>query len=320
MWMILSSAVLFHLIQDAGALLPIELMQYHGRNPAKQNRMKNCSIHQSAIVRQILLADFFPIFQKYGVKVPMKCKFHKDRDIFSQIESNKTNDHGIFTKCEICGKEFFEQYYFYEHAVRKHSEFFLQGSKAVCLADYCPMFRCDLHQKYPHDIPNEINCNSKNVEKLRRKCEYLMQSCLPEKMFHYVYDQLYLAICSTLTCEKFLHPFQDSISLTTVVALSIAIPVLLYFLGQALLACYDNMDRVDDEEKYLRAQQARYQAMNAEYNARFHGIRNGTTEARFRKPTGYVKYSNKFSSKYGNNHQYIRPIPGRNSISIPIPA
>ena len=38
------------------------------------------------------------------------------------------NDYGMFTKCEICGKEFFEQYYFYEHAVRKHSEFFLKVS------------------------------------------------------------------------------------------------------------------------------------------------------------------------------------------------
>lgn len=25
-------------------------------------------------------------------------------------------------------------------------------------------------------------------------------------------DKLYMAICSTLTCEKFLHPFKDSVS------------------------------------------------------------------------------------------------------------
>ena len=58
--------------------------------------------------------------------MPSKCRFHKDRDIFIQIEGNKTNDNGLTTKCEICGKDFYEQYYFYEHAVRKHSNDLLQ--------------------------------------------------------------------------------------------------------------------------------------------------------------------------------------------------
>lgn len=54
--------------------------------------------------------------------------------MFTQIEGNKSSDTGSFTKCNICGKEFYEQYHFYEHAIRKHSQFVLKVTLDIPVA------------------------------------------------------------------------------------------------------------------------------------------------------------------------------------------
>ena len=63
-------------------------------------------------------------------------------------------------------------------------------------------------------------------------------------------------------------------------------------------------DSVDDEVKYLRAQKSRYEARNAEYNARYYAVQNRGLESRYRGSNRYGKLSTK--------HQYPRSFPGRN--------
>lgn len=251
---------------------------------------RNCSIHRSAVVRKLLHENFFPVFEKYGVEVPKRCKFHKDRDLFIAIEENKS-DEGLAWKCELCGKQFYELYHFYEHAKRKHSNVFVTGNDAVCLAKYCDIFRCDLHEKYPHDIPSSVPCENKTVDQLRRKCEALARSCLPDEMFHTIYDKVYTALCSTLTCEKFLQPFQDSVSVLMVVVLSICIPIVLFFIVQCCVIYCDTSYDPDDDEKYRLAKRAEYDARNCEYNQRYHFMRQGGYSVRQRAPSRLNKYN-----------------------------
>ncbi|XP_065064406.1 uncharacterized protein LOC135690706 [Rhopilema esculentum] len=279
--------VWFVLTNEVSCLLPGKMI--HLFRSQTSTKRRNCSIHRSAIVREILTKDFFPIFDKYGVEVPKKCKLNKDRDIFKWIEQNKTYVDGLSLQCELCGKQFYQQFSLYEHAKRKHSDVFFNAPNAVCLADFCDIFKCDLHEKYPHNIPDALDCNKKHVDNLRRQCEAIMRSCLPEKLFFYVYDKLYMAICSTLTCEKFLHPFKDSVSVFTVVTLSITVPISVFILAHICLYLIDNMESVDEDKKFMQTQRARYEARNAELNARFYSRRTNGMEPRHRKTNRYMR-------------------------------
>eukprot|EP00112_Aurelia_sp_Birch-Aquarium-sp1_P024839 Seg8007.1 transcript_id=Seg8007.1/GoldUCD/mRNA.D3Y31 product="hypothetical protein" protein_id=Seg8007.1/GoldUCD/D3Y31 len=294
---LLAVAVVLTYVQECKSMLPVKMLKMM-KFQQKNTRSKNCSVHRSAIIRKILANDFFPIYEKYNVDVPTRCPLHKERDIFTWIERNKSETESISLQCELCGKQFYEEYHFYEHANRKHSDVFLKKPSAVCLPSYCDIFRCDLHEKYPYHIPETIDCNEKKTNNLRRRCEALLRSCLPDKMFHYVYDKLYMAICSTLTCEKFLHPFKDSMSVFTVVTLSITVPVSLFILAHICLLVLDKMENPEAEEIFRQKKRAEYAARNAGLDARFHAardrgfqIRQRTAYRHYRVRNGHPRYN-----------------------------
>eukprot|EP00794_Sanderia_malayensis_P019163 gene19163-21083_t len=253
----------------------------------KLRKPKNCSIHRSAIVRKVLEGSFYPIYEKYGFQVPKKCKLHQSRDIFTWIEGNKT-DEGIAMKCEICGKQFYKQHHLYEHAKRKHTDVFLTGGNAVCLGDYCDMFRCDFHKRYPYDIPESISCNEKDVSNLRRKCEAMTRSCLPDQMRHVIYDKVYTSLCSTLTCEKYLHPFKESISLWMVISLGIFIPVAVFIAFNLFLLWWENGEDHTENDKFIKAKRAEYRERNAAFDNRYYAIKHSSNKLRNRNKNNGV--------------------------------
>lgn len=215
----------------------------------KSNYQRNCSLDRCGIVNNILNEDFYPIFVKYGLKIPAKCPFNKDRNLYKSIESNKLELASANWKCDFCGKKFYSEDYLNRHMMKKHSQNINGDSSSVCVADYCDIFRCDLHEQYPNIKIDYRTCDSKNTRKLQRKCEKTLNLCLPDAMQAYVYDTLSKALCASLTCEKFFEPFED-ISLWKVLILSLFIPVFAIIVINGLCYYCENVMGSDNENYY----------------------------------------------------------------------
>jgi len=63
------------------------------------------------------------------------------------------------------------------------------------LADFCDVFRCDLHEQYPILRTNFPACNLEKMRKLQSKCEVTLVSfCTFESPFFGVYLECQLPI------------------------------------------------------------------------------------------------------------------------------
>lgn len=207
---------------------------------------RDCSLKRSSLVRRLLLKDFYPIYEKYNLKIPVRCPFNKERNMYNLFENFKREISSTIWKCEKCGKKFELEEYLNDHMMVKHAELIMKHQNKVCFNDYCDVFRCDLHEQYPNIKTNPKLCDSNHVRNLQRKCERILGSCLPDDMRHYVYDSIYSSLCLTLTCSQFYTPFED-ISTFWVVLLSLGIPLLAIVTINVLCFWCEYMDNEEAE-------------------------------------------------------------------------
>lgn len=207
----------------------------------KRTYTRNCSLGRSAVVWEILSEKFYPVYEQYELTVPVKCPFHSERNMYYHVELNKEKISNSNWKCNICGKQFYGENFLYYHMDRKHREKFQTKKEHICLADYCDIFRCNLHSQYPVVRSNFGPCNDKSVRNLQRKCEKLLAQCLPDKMHHFVYDAIFTSICSTLTCDDFYTQFED-ISLLTVLMWFLAVSLSFFILCYLCSMCWENWE------------------------------------------------------------------------------
>ncbi|CAB4061014.1 unnamed protein product [Lepeophtheirus salmonis] len=122
-------------------------------------------IAQSSIVRQILHKIWKPIFHEYGMKLSKECPLHFSRDIYKYQELAKLHYRVNLWTCGFCGKSFFKENNLDFHIARSHSHHTLAGDEAVCLADYCDIFRCKgFELDGDNSIFNETNGKSSNSD------------------------------------------------------------------------------------------------------------------------------------------------------------
>ncbi|XP_031570107.1 uncharacterized protein LOC116304506 [Actinia tenebrosa] len=171
----------------------------------------HCSREHARIVRNTLRQHFFPAFEKQGIEVPEKCSLHESHDLYINQEINKIEEHVSSWKCDLCGKTFYGEYFLDVHFHNRHQDKLVEDSP-VCLADYCDIFRCDFLLDHKKDMFWEKSlCNENKLAILKRRCEVLMHSCLPEgnllnQTEYNIYDSTTSSICSLLTCKNYWKP------------------------------------------------------------------------------------------------------------------
>ena len=231
------SCLLFFIVKDRNFIHAIKIprKRYYG-SPDKlkyylesyvsreNHTFESCSLERSSLVKQLLDKDFFPIFQSYGKSVSESCPFNPDNGVYGIIQAKKTYT-GSYYKCEICGKQFVSDFFLNKHMQNRHPEF-SQPTNKYCLSDFCDIFRCDLHIRYPIVSSQQPACVDKQVRVLQHKCQNIMKSCMVSDN-HLLYDALYYSICSSLTCNHFYTQFED-LSAWTVFLIAVGVPVALF--------------------------------------------------------------------------------------------
>ncbi|CAH0771146.1 unnamed protein product [Bemisia tabaci] len=104
----------------------------------------SCPRDSASIVRKVVQKKWIPTLDKYQVKLPLECPFHPQRDIFYPQQAAKRQFRTSQWTCGFCGKSFFEEKYLDLHFDNRHRNHINMAEDAICLADYCDMFRCEV--------------------------------------------------------------------------------------------------------------------------------------------------------------------------------
>ena len=118
-----------------------------GSKNTYNNNEKGCDLHASIFISKVLDDNFYPVYQKYMLSVPSQCPFKPERNMHRSVVQNTLFTFSDWPKCGMCGKAFYDDNFFHQHMSRKHNDTFgKRGGDVVCLADYCDVFRCDVHK------------------------------------------------------------------------------------------------------------------------------------------------------------------------------
>ncbi|KAK3726764.1 hypothetical protein QZH41_010421, partial [Actinostola sp. cb2023] len=161
--------------------------------------------------------DFFPIFEQHNSDPNKNCPLHESHDVFIQQEMNKIEEYQSRWKCNYCGKLFYGEHFLDKHLDSRHQDHLVKDSP-VCLADYCDVFRCDFLLNYRRDtFWEKALCSEEKMSLLRRQCEVLIRSCLPNGILlneteYFIYESTQTNICSLLTCKDYWKPTHEEVS------------------------------------------------------------------------------------------------------------
>ncbi|KXJ24195.1 uncharacterized protein LOC110248842 isoform X1 [Exaiptasia diaphana] len=189
----------------------------------------HCSREGSRVVRSTLRKDFFPVYEQHNLDPNKACPLHEDHDVFIKQELNRIEEHQSRWRCDVCGKVFYGEQYLDMHFDNKHQDLLVKESP-VCLADYCDVFRCDFLMDYRRDTFWEKSlCREEKMALLRKRCEKLMHSCLPNGNLlnnteYHIYESTQNNICSLLTCKNYWKPPHDEISTFKIILYAVFTP------------------------------------------------------------------------------------------------
>jgi len=107
-------------------------------------------------------------------------------------------------RCIYCNKVFKSEEYLEKHFENRHPSTIRKNG--VCLADYCDVLECDLHDLLIGDgyEPAKMYCNPKTMERRRHRCHSILDKCFPPHVsevsnhLHHRFEDLY---CKHLSCE-----------------------------------------------------------------------------------------------------------------------
>ncbi len=103
-----------------------------------------------------------PIFKRHRVKMHRECPLHVARDVLGLQEAAKRFYRNDLWVCAICGKPFVAHVFLDMHMYNAHNNVRYSGDDAVCLADYCDIFRCQAYLPPPSSDDNNDDDDDEN--------------------------------------------------------------------------------------------------------------------------------------------------------------
>ncbi|XP_059167961.1 uncharacterized protein LOC131949988 [Physella acuta] len=148
------------------------------------------------------------------MSVNPSCDFSLERDMYSIQEDHKVLEGANRWTCDFCGKAFVSEYFLDRHFENRHTDQ-IRKKDAVCLADVCDIFRCDIISGVSQpDYWDIALCLEDDMEELHSQCKTLINNCIPpgysKNETESVRSQVMENLCSFLTCSKFWNtPYQQ---------------------------------------------------------------------------------------------------------------
>jgi len=192
-----------------------------------------CSREESRYVREYFTHATGPIYDKHQLKIPSECIFSSKRDIYYDQELNKIRVKEKWL-CNYCQRTYHTEYQLDLHLSNRHNDTLNHDENAICLADYCSIFRCDVFKrskKAVHSLSFKYPRKHFNEEQLiilRNRCTSIINQCIPHNLPHdqrtQIQHEFYAEICAFLTNKKYfqLPNYRKSlINLTSAVCLTL---------------------------------------------------------------------------------------------------
>lgn len=175
---------------------------------------KICARENSRIVAKIVRERIYPAFKAVKMSRTPNCQFSLDRDMYSLQEGHKVLEGSSRWTCNFCGKSFVSEYFLDRHFENRHMDQ-IRTTDAICLADVCDIFRCDIISGLSQpDYWDIALCMEDDMQELFSQCENLVNECIPpghtKNETDTVKNQVMENLCSFLTCSKFWNtPYQE---------------------------------------------------------------------------------------------------------------
>jgi hypothetical protein len=211
---------------------------------------KSCSREGSRMVREYFTEALVPIYEKNHLSIPFECVFSSKRDIFYQQELNKIKLTNKKWLCNYCNKTFHSEYYLDTHLSNRHNNTLNQDEQAVCLSEYCSIFRCEVlkqSKKSLNPLARGGDLTIKNLKKnvneqqfiiLRSRCASIINQCIPHNINYDIrvkmQHEMYAEVCAYLTSHKYfeLPNYRKSLlNFTSIFCLSILIGICFIVIG-----------------------------------------------------------------------------------------
>ncbi|KAH9507692.1 hypothetical protein Btru_053481 [Bulinus truncatus] len=175
---------------------------------------KMCARENSRTVAKVVKERIIPVFSSLKMSIGSECRFSLDRDMYSIQERNKVLEGPNRWTCNFCGKAFVSEYFLDRHFENRHMDQ-MRTDDAICLADVCDIFRCDIISGASQpDYWDIALCMEDDMEELFAQCKTIVEDCIPpghtKNESETVKGQVMENVCSFLTCSKFWNtPYQQ---------------------------------------------------------------------------------------------------------------
>lgn len=181
--------------------------------PLSTFQTQRCDRARSRLVRRVVYEKIQPAFSKIGADFSHECPFAPARDRYRVQEHHKSVETGAKWTCHFCGKAFISEYYLDMHFDNRHKDY-QEEVNAVCLADACEVFRCDvIGRAIIPDYWDIALCLEDDMKSIHRRCSAMVDSCVPSGLTQNETAWLTAItmeeLCAYLTCSKYWEiPFQ----------------------------------------------------------------------------------------------------------------
>ncbi|VDN10543.1 unnamed protein product [Dibothriocephalus latus] len=115
------------------------------------------------------------------MNLPDTCPLKPSMDYFAYQDAMFIQNNEYNWECGFCGKRFYEAHFLEKHFENRHNETLVLRDHSFCLADLCPILRCDAVR--PVEL-GELSlfwraalCQERHFDNLRSQCQALIRSC-----------------------------------------------------------------------------------------------------------------------------------------------
>ncbi|KAK7114060.1 uncharacterized protein [Littorina saxatilis] len=178
---------------------------------------RGCDRGRSRLVRRVVYEKVLPAFSAMNTELSDECVVSPARDRYRTQEMHKYVQEGTKWYCGFCGKSFVNEHFLDLHFDNRHTDH-LEEENALCLADECEVFRCDIiGGSITADYWDIALCLEDDMTSLHRKCESMVQTCVPSGLTvnetRSLTEVTIQELCSYLTCAKYWEiPFESGTS------------------------------------------------------------------------------------------------------------
>lgn len=201
----------------------------------------NCERNKCRTVRNVIYQELITQYKTVGAKIPYKCPFFKDRDKYVAQEEHKERESSSMWSCGYCGKSFIGEIYLDAHFENRHHNTIYKEPDAVCLSDFCEIFRCDVLMGVSKPTFWDVAlCMEEDMMDLAVDCQELISTCIPENLnwnaSKVLKGALSNSLCSFLTCKKY-YDAPESIKEEEPVSMPYVVFTVLLSIGLVIYYC-----------------------------------------------------------------------------------